>query len=46
LCVGKKWINNSGFVFEILIGGGRVLGNSNTAPDASFRGDLFIGYRF
>jgi hypothetical protein len=46
LSLGKKWINNSGFVFEALIGVGRTLGNSNVAPDASFRGDLFIGYRF
>lgn len=46
LSVGKKWINNSGFVFEPLIGVGRVLGNSDFAPDVSIRWDLFIGYRF
>jgi len=46
IALGKKWINNSGFVFEILVGAGRTLGNSDVAPDASFRGDLNIGYRF
>jgi hypothetical protein len=44
--LGKKWINTTGFVFETLIGAGRTLGNSDVAPDAFFRGDLFIGYRF
>jgi hypothetical protein len=46
ISVGKKWINNSGFVFEILLGVGRTLGNSDAAPDALFRGDFNIGYRF
>jgi hypothetical protein len=46
LSIGKKWINNSGFVFESLIGVGRVFGNSTNSPDATFRGDLFLGYRF
>ena len=46
LSLGKKWINTSGFVFEILTGLGRVLGNSSSAPDFLFRGDLFVGYRF
>lgn len=44
--VGKKWINSSGFVFETLVGVGRTLGGSNSKPDAIFRGDLSIGYRF
>ena len=46
LSVGKKWINRSGFVFEILVGAGRSLGNQDNVPDAFFRGDLFVGYRF
>ncbi|WP_395043684.1 hypothetical protein [Flavobacterium sp.] len=46
LSLGKKWVNNSGFVFEILVGAGRTLGNSDSIPDAIFRGDLNIGYRF
>ena len=46
LCVGKKWINNSGFVFETLVGGARGFGDGITAPQGYFRGDLFIGYRF
>ncbi len=46
LSLGKKWINSSGFVFEILVGAGRRLGSSEVAPDAFFRGDLNIGYRF
>ena len=46
ISLGKKWINNSGFVFEILFGAGRTLGSSEVAPEAFFRGDLNIGYRF
>ena len=45
LSLGKKWTNSSGFVFEILAGGGRTIGGSNK-PDGIFRGDLLIGYRF
>lgn len=45
LGLGKKWINSTGFVFEIKVGGGRnLLGNSEF--DAIFKGDLYIGYRF
>ncbi len=46
ISLGKKWINRTGFVFEVLVGVGRTLGNSDAAPDALFRGDLNIGYRF
>ena len=46
LSLGKKWINSSGFVFETLIGFGRNTTKATNMPDASFRGDLFIGYRF
>lgn len=46
LSLGKKWVNNSGFVLETLIGGGRTLGGSDKTPDGFFRADLFIGYRF
>lgn len=46
LSLGKKWVNNSGFVFEILVGAGRTLGKSDSTPEAIFRGDLNIGYRF
>jgi hypothetical protein len=46
LGLGKKWINRSGFVFEPMIGVGRNIGQPSGAPDASFRGDLYIGYRF
>jgi hypothetical protein len=46
LSLGKKWINKSGFVFETLVGVGRNIGGNDYTPDASFRGDLFIGYRF
>ncbi|MDI1256872.1 MAG: hypothetical protein PSV16_12320 [Flavobacterium sp.] len=46
ISLGKKWINRTGFVFEILGGIGRTLGNSEAAPDVLFRGDLNIGYRF
>ncbi len=46
ISLGKKWINRTGFVFEVLVGVGRTLGNSDAAPDAIFRGDLNLGYRF
>jgi hypothetical protein len=45
ISLGKKWTNSSGFVFETLVGMGRTLG-SGDKPDAVFRGDLLIGYRF
>lgn len=46
IALGKKWINNSGFVFEILGGAGRSIGGNEYAPEFFFRGDLNIGYRF
>lgn len=46
LALGKKWINSSGFVFEILGGVGRTIGSGASNIDAVFRGDLSIGYRF
>jgi len=46
LSIGKKWINNSGFVVELLGGIGRTIGNSTIAPELFLRGDLNIGYRF
>ncbi|MFP9100342.1 hypothetical protein ACLI09_14930 [Flavobacterium sp. RHBU_24] len=45
LAIGWKWINKAGFVFEILGGAGRNFGGSN-APEANFRGDFNLGYRF
>lgn len=44
LALGWKWINHTGFVFEILVGAGNNFGNK--APEASFRGDFNLGYRF
>lgn len=46
ISLGKKWVNSSGFSFEIIFGVGRVLGGGDNVPDAVFRGDLNIGYRF
>lgn len=46
LSLGKKWINSSGFIFELLFGVGRTIGGGISTPDAVFRGDLNIGYRF
>lgn len=46
ISLGKKWINHSGFVLELLGGIGRTLGSSKVAPDVMFRGDINIGYRF
>lgn len=45
LSLGWKWINNAGFVLEIHAGAGRNFGGDNV-PDATFRGDLNLGYRF
>ncbi|WP_296316357.1 hypothetical protein [Winogradskyella sp. UBA3174] len=45
LSLGKKWINTSGFVFEIKFGAGRnLLGNADS--DVIIKGDFYIGYRF
>lgn len=46
IAIGWKWINRSGFVFEILGGAGRNLGGNSNTPNASFRGDFNLGYRF
>lgn len=46
IALGKKWINNTGFVLEILGGVGRTIGGNDITPDFVFRGDLNIGYRF
>lgn len=46
ISVGKKWVNNSGFVMEVLIGGARGFGDGSSAPSGYFRGDVNIGYRF
>ena len=44
ISLGKKWINTTGFVFEIKGGVGRnLLGN---AEDALIKADFYIGYRF
>ena len=45
LGLGKKWFNSSGFVFEVLVGVGRTIGGADK-PDAIFRGDIGLGYRF
>jgi hypothetical protein len=46
LSLGRKWINNSGFVLELAAGYGRtIVGSTNEIPGV-FRGDLSIGYRF
>ncbi|MFP5437429.1 MAG: hypothetical protein ACLGH8_06585 [Bacteroidia bacterium] len=46
IAIGWKWINRSGFVFEITGGAGRNLGGNSNMPNASFRGDFNLGYRF
>ena len=46
ISLGKKWINRTGFVLEILAGGGRTIGGGSDSPDFLFRGDLNLGYRF
>ncbi len=45
LALGKKWINSTGFVFEIKFGAGRNLLNASEF-EALFKGDLYVGYRF
>lgn len=43
--LGQKWINSSGFVFEVKLGVGRNL--LGEAPfEAILKGDFSIGYRF
>ncbi len=44
--IGKKWINKSGFTFELSLGGGRNLGLDKNSPDLTFRGGFSFGYRF
>ena len=46
LSLGKKWVNRTGFVFQVLLGGGRRFVGNDNAPEGIFRGDLYIGYRF
>lgn len=43
--LGKKWINQNGFLFEALIGGGRYLAATD-GPEGFFNGGLVVGYRF
>lgn len=45
LSVGKKWVSNSGFVFEVSAGGGRYFAGGDNQPDGFFRGGILIGYR-
>ena len=45
MSLGKKWVNTSGFVFEVLLGVSRTLG-SNYGYEAYPRLGLFVGYRF
>lgn len=45
ISLGQKWVNTSGFVFEIKLGAGRNL-LGNTDSDAILVGDFYIGYRF
>ena len=43
--VGSKWINSSGFVFQLKLGVGRnLLGNNPNEFIAT--GDFYVGYRF
>ncbi len=46
ISLGKKWINNSGFILELLVGFGRNFGASGANPSVNFRGDMNFGYRF
>lgn len=45
IALGKKWINSSGFIFEIKAGAGRNL-LDEAEYQALFKGDFYIGYRF
>jgi len=43
--IGQKWINSTGFIFEIKFGYGRnLLGNSRF--DGIAKGGFYVGYRF
>jgi hypothetical protein len=46
LSLGRKWVNNSGFVLELAAGFGRTIGASENTIPGVFRGDLSVGYRF
>ncbi|SDG49640.1 hypothetical protein [Psychroflexus sediminis] len=45
LAVGSKWINSSGFLFQIKLGIGRNL-LSNSPDEFVATGDFYVGYRF
>jgi len=45
VAIGKKWVNTSGFVFELKAGYGKNLLN-NSFKSGVLRGDASIGYRF
>jgi len=43
--LGQKWINSTGFIFELRLGFGRnLLGNSRS--DGIIKGGFYVGYRF
>lgn len=44
--LGSKWINSSGFVFQIKLGVGRNILGNNQEFDAVATGDFYFGYRF
>ena len=44
--IGRKWINKQGFVFQFVLGVGRTIYGSKSAPTTVFQGDISIGYRF
>ena len=46
LSLGRKWVNNSGFTLELLVGGARGFGDGTNSPAGYFRGDINIGYQF
>lgn len=44
--LGSKWLNSSGFVFQLKLGVGRNILGNNKEFDAMLMGDFYIGYRF
>lgn len=44
--VGFKYVNRSGFIVDLNIGGGRSFGLSDISPELTGRACILLGYRF
>ena len=46
LSIGTKWVNQQGFVFQLVLGIGRNFIDNGHTNQILFQGDAYIGYRF